>query len=123
MLFRSKRYDPTSALNSALDLLYDERARARVRLWEQVYGDSPGEPNLFDALHQSAAGEIPLPRIEQRLADLQNALDWIVATRDQGLLRGELARVLEQHRAAVERIKTDRSYERLPNGNYRIQNK
>ena len=116
-----KSYNPANALNTALDLLYDERARARVRVWEQVYGDAPQDANLFDSLHEAPTGEIPLPLIEQRLAELQNALDAINATREQGLLRGELAAVLERHRIAVERMKNDAAYERLSNGNYQLR--
>lgn len=116
-----KGYDPANALNTALDLLYDERARPRVRVWEQLYGDSFHELNLFEPLYGTYAGEIDLALIEQRLAELQNALESIGARRDQGLLRGELATFLERNRAAVERVKNGSAYERLSNGKYRLR--
>ncbi|MDX2033116.1 MAG: DUF4127 family protein [Blastocatellia bacterium] len=117
----AKGYNPANALNTALDLLYDDRARPRVRVWEQVYGGSWNEPNLFDPLHETPAEEINLTPIEQRLAELQSALESIGASRDQGLLRGELAAILERNRAAVERVKNSPAYERLTNGNYRLR--
>ncbi|MFN0086691.1 MAG: DUF4127 family protein [Blastocatellia bacterium] len=117
----AKVYNPANALNTALDLLYDERARPRVRAWEQIYGDSFHEMNLFEPLYGGHAGEINLPLIEQRLAELRNALESIGATREQGLLRGELAAFLEGNRAAVERVRNGAAYERLSNGNYRLR--
>jgi hypothetical protein len=70
-----RNYNPQQAFDHALNLLYDERARAALRVWARVYDD-----NAF----------------KQRLAELQSATDTIGVTLNQGLLRGELTRFIEK---------------------------
>jgi hyaluronoglucosaminidase len=70
-----RNYNPQQSLDRALNLLYDERARAALRLWARAYDD-----NAF----------------KQRLAELQSATETIGVTLNQGLLRGELTRVIEK---------------------------
>jgi hypothetical protein len=72
-----RNYNPQQAFDRALNLLYDERARAALRVWARVYDD-----NAF----------------KQRLAELQSATDTIGVTLNQGLLRGELTRFIEKIR-------------------------
>ncbi|MGH9840136.1 MAG: DUF4127 family protein [Blastocatellia bacterium] len=117
----ARRYDPSRALESALHFLYDERTRAAMRLWAKVYGDYHHETHLFEPLFVASSSEIALARAEVQLAELQKAVESIGITRDQGLLRGELAAVAERTRQAIERVKSDSAYERLPNGNYQLR--
>ncbi|HEX5085889.1 MAG TPA: DUF4127 family protein [Blastocatellia bacterium] len=72
-----RNYNPQQAFDHALNLLYDERARAALRVWARAY-----EGNAF----------------KQRLAELQSATDTIGVTLNQGLLRGELVRFIEKNR-------------------------
>jgi hypothetical protein len=117
----ARSYDPARALESALKLLYDERARAALRPWLQVYGDYHHDANLFEPLFAEPRGEIALPAMERQLAELRKSLESILATRDQGLLRGELAPFVDRAQSALERIKAGPAYEKLPNGNYRLR--
>src|SRR6185295_5975431 len=84
-------YDPERALNRVLNLFGDERSRAGLRVWVETYRGSGGESNLFKPLFQQPRGEVNAALIEQRLAEMQAALEVIGATREYGLLRGELA--------------------------------
>src|SRR5205085_2245186 len=125
----SRSYQPVRALESALNLLFDERSRAGVRLWSQAFGASVEasgsvreQPKLiFEPLFKSRQPEINVPFFEQQVESLQNALSAIGSTRERGLLRGELAVVLARVRAAIERVKKDDAYERLSNGSYRLR--
>jgi len=45
----------------------------------------------------------------------------IGVTLNQGLLRGELASFVGCARSAIENLKGDPSYEKLPDGNYRLR--
>jgi hypothetical protein len=114
-----RSYDRQHALDRALGILYDNRARPGVKIWLQVFGD--GAPNVFDPLFQEGSGEIDVVSMEQRLAELQRALESIGSNLEQGLLRGELAQFIAGARSAIERLKIDRSYEKLPGGSYRLR--
>ncbi len=70
--------DPARAFNSALNLLYDERSEAGVRVWSQILGDCANGKSL-----------------EPRLNELRAAVEAIGGTRERGLLRGEMARFVE----------------------------
>jgi hypothetical protein len=70
-----RNYNPQQAFDRALNLLYDERTRAALRVWAKAYED-----NAY----------------KQRLAELQSATDTIGVTLNQGLLRGELTRFIEK---------------------------
>lgn len=115
----SRNYNPRQSLDRALNLLYDERARAGLRVWTQVYGDR-GD-SMFKPLFQKQTGAINIESIERKLAELQGAVEMIGVTLHQGLLRGELASFVARTRSAVERLKSDPSYEKLPGGNYRLR--
>jgi len=78
--------DHASAFNNALNLLYDERTRSGVRAWSQIRGDCGGSKKLT----------------EQKLNELQAAIEVISVTRERGLLRGELAQFIARARAAIE---------------------
>ncbi|HKC88220.1 MAG TPA: DUF4127 family protein [Blastocatellia bacterium] len=112
----SRNYDPQQSFDRALNLLYDERARAGVRIWAQVSGDS-----VFKPLFQKQAGPINVESMDRKLAELQGALEVIGVTLNQGLLRGELASFVVCARSAIENLKGDPSYEKLPDGNYRLR--
>jgi hypothetical protein len=114
-----RTYNPQRSLDRALNLLYDERARAGARLWAQVYGD-PGA-TIFDPLFQSQPGEINLEAMARKLAELQGSLESFGVTLNQSLTRGELATVISKTRSAIEKLAHDPKYEKLPNGNYRPQ--
>jgi hypothetical protein len=125
----SRGYQPARALESALNLLFDERSRAGVRLWSQAFGGAveasgPAREHpklIFDPLFKARQPEINVPLLEQQVESLQNALAAIGSTRERGLLRGELAPILARLRAAIERVKKDAAYERLGNGSYRLR--
>jgi len=117
----SRNYNPQQSLDRALNLLYDERARAGLRVWLQDYGER-GD-SVFKPLFQKQTGEINIGLIERRLAELQDAVEMIGVTLNQGLLRGELASFVSRTRSAVERLKSDPGYEKLPSGNYRLKEK
>lgn len=70
-----RNYNPQQAFDRALNLLYDERARAALRVWARAYDD-----NAF----------------KQKLAELQSATEMIGVTLNQGLLRGELFRFIDK---------------------------
>jgi len=117
----ARRYDPSRAHESALHLLYDERTRAAMRIWAKAYGDHHHETNLFEPLFTEPKAEIALTSLQIQLAELRKAVESIGVTRHQGLLRGELAALAERTRQAIERVKNDPAYERLPNGNYQLR--
>ncbi len=105
-------YNASQAQESALNLLYEGRARAAVRTWLQAR-------NPFDSLLDPSIEEIEIAPSETNLAELQKAIETIAVTRDQGLLRGELAQILVRARTALEQVRTQAAFEKLPNGNYR----
>ncbi|MGH9766392.1 MAG: DUF4127 family protein [Blastocatellia bacterium] len=117
----SRNYNPRQSLDRALNLLYDARARAGLRLWTQVHGEL-GD-GLFKSLFQKQAGEINVELIERKLAELQGAVEMIGVTLNQGLLRGELSRFIGRAQSAIEKLKNDPNYEKLPNGNFRLREK
>lgn len=116
-----RSYDPARALESALNLLYDERTQTALRSWISIYGDYHHDTNLFESLFSKSRDEIDLRSRESKANELQKALELIAVRRDQGLLRGELAQIAIRTQAAIERIKNDPAYEKLPNGNYRLR--
>jgi hypothetical protein len=105
-------HNSSLAQERALNLLYDGRARIAIRAWLQAR--SP-----FDPLLNPSAEEIDLAQSEAQLAELQKAIETIAVSRDQGLLRGELAQILVRARTAIEQVRTQAAFEKLPNGNYR----
>ncbi|MGH9937551.1 MAG: DUF4127 family protein [Blastocatellia bacterium] len=114
----SRNYNAQQSFDRALNLLYDERARAGLRVWTQVHGDG-----VFKPLFQKQAGEINVGLMEQKLAELQGAVEMIGVTLNQGLLRGELVRFIHRTQSAIEKLKDDPNYEKLPSGNYRLKGK
>jgi hypothetical protein len=94
-------YDPQRAIGRALNLLYDERARAGLRVWLRTFSDS----NVFEPLLQKRPGETDIALIEQKLAELQDAIETIGVTLDQGLLRGELARFIARYVMEMSRYR------------------
>lgn len=85
--WESRTYAPERALENALNLLYDERSRAGLRLWVRALGGANPNPGAH------ANTQIP-PLTAEQLNTLQTALAAIGTTRDVGLLRGELAKVI-----------------------------
>jgi hypothetical protein len=112
----SRNYNARQSFDRALNLLYDERARAGLRVCAQISGD-----NMFKPLFQKQSGVIDIELTERKLAELQGAVEMLGVTLNQGLLRGELASFVAGARSAVERLKSDPGYEKLPNGNYRLR--
>jgi hypothetical protein len=119
--WEGRGYDPERAYNRALHLLYDERSRAGVRAWTAAYRAHPGEGDLFQPLFRKQRGVVNVPLLEQRLTEMQAALEHIGIARERGLLRGELAALLALTRDAIARVKSDADYERLPDGAYRLR--
>ncbi len=111
-----RNYNSKQSFDRALNLLYDERARAGLRVWAQNSSD-----NIFKPLFQKQAGVIEIVSTERKLAELQGAAEMMAVTLNQGLLRGELAAYIARARYAVKSLKNDPSYEKLPNGNYRLR--
>ncbi|HKQ78709.1 MAG TPA: DUF4127 family protein [Blastocatellia bacterium] len=111
-----RNYNARQSFDRALNLLYDERTRAALRVWARIFSDNPFKP-----LFKIQAGVIDLESTERKLADLQGAVEIVGVTFNQGLLRGELASFVGAARSAIERLKNDPSYEKLPNGNYRLR--
>jgi beta-N-acetylglucosaminidase-like protein/uncharacterized protein DUF4127 len=70
-----RNYNPQQAFDRGLNLLYDERARAALRVWARVYEEGGVKP---------------------RPAELKTATEMIGVTLNQGLLRGELIRFIEK---------------------------
>lgn len=87
--WESRSYAPERALENALNLLYDERSRAGLRLWVRAFGGANPNP----AAHTNTA--TPLLTAEQ-VTTLQTALTALGTTRDVGLLRGELAAAISR---------------------------
>lgn len=114
-----RSYEPPGATDRALNLLYDQRARAGLRVWAQVFGDR--DKDVFEPLFQTQSNEIEVALMEQKLAELQGAVETIGVTLEQGLLRGELTQFISLARSAIERVKSDPNYEKLPSGNYRLR--
>jgi hypothetical protein len=93
-----RNYTPLQALDRALNILYDERARQSLRVWARVYDDS-----VFKPLFQQQTGAIDLEAMRRRLAELRSANEMIGVTLNQGLLRGELARFIDRAQSAIEK--------------------
>jgi hypothetical protein len=110
-----REYDPETALTRALNLLYDARSRAAMRVWSNAFR----EQSVFASLLQPQPDEINVPLIERRLGELRPALEAIGATRERGLARGELARVITRIEKSLERLKNDPAWESLPDGRLR----
>lgn len=92
-----RNYNPQQSFDRALNLLYDERARAGLRVWARVYDD-----DVFKPLFQQQAGAIDVESMRRRLAELQSATEMIGVTLNQGLLRGELARFISRAQLAID---------------------
>ena len=85
--WESRTYTPERALENTLNLLYDERSRAGIRLWARAFGGAHPNPG--------AHTNTTTPQLTaEQLNTLQTALAAIGITRDAGLLRGELAKVI-----------------------------
>jgi hyaluronoglucosaminidase len=111
----TRSYNAKQSFDRALNMLYDERARAGLRVWAQNSGA------IFKPLFQKQAGEIEIESAERKLAGLSAAVETIAVTLNQGLLRGELAAFIARARFAIDSLKSDPNYEKLPNGNYRLR--
>jgi uncharacterized protein DUF4127/beta-N-acetylglucosaminidase-like protein len=85
------KYDAERALNSALNLLFDERSRASVRAWVEHFEDCKNSAKTADKTRDL---------VERRLQELQSALESITGTRERGLLRGEFAQFINDVREA-----------------------
>jgi hypothetical protein len=114
-MWNPRDFNPEVSLTRALNLLYDARSRAAMRVWSNAFR----EGSVFGALFKPSSGEINAPLIEQRLNDLHNALEGIGITRERGLLRGELAALLTRSEKLLAQLKNDPVYEKLPDGRYR----
>ncbi|MFN7946744.1 MAG: DUF4127 family protein [Blastocatellia bacterium] len=110
-----RAYKPEVSFADALNLLYDTRSREAVQTWASAVQDS----GAFAALFQPQSGEINVPQLEQKFSALHSALESISATRERGLLRGELAAILNRAEKALDQLKNDPAYEKLPDGRYR----
>jgi hypothetical protein len=114
----ARGYDPARAWESALKVLFDERSRAGVRLWARAYGgaalghSAPEQrvkgqhanaqpPHLFDPLFNADQAVPNAAQLEEQLNILQSALTALGATRERGLLRGELAPFLRRAQLAL----------------------
>jgi|GEM_PF-1561641 len=117
----ARGYNPDQALSRALNLLYDERSRAGLRIWSDVYRDYWWDSSAFKPLFWQQRKEVYVQLMERHLIAMQTALEEIGTARERGLLRGELAPFLAVTRAGIERLKNDPAYERLANGNYRLR--
>src|SRR5262245_40010539 len=111
-----RNYNARQSFDRASNLLYNIRARSGLRVWAQISGDK-----LFKPLFQKQSGVIDIELTERKLAELQGAFEMISVSLNQGLLRGELASFVSRARSAIERLKSDPSYEKLPDGNYRLR--
>jgi hypothetical protein len=85
-----RNYNPQQAFDRALNLLYDERARAGLRVWTR------SDDGVFKPLFQQQTGAIDAEAMRRRLAELRSAAEMIGVTLDQGLLRGELVRFIDK---------------------------
>src|SRR5581483_5874086 len=112
-------YNPEAALARALLIFYDARSRAGLSIWAKAFRDGQPEGGVFKPLFQPQPGEVNAPLIEQRLNEMRQALEAIGSTRERGLLRGEFASFIERAVNALERLKNDPAYEKLPDGKYR----
>ena len=114
-------YDPEQALAGALNLLYDERSRAGLRVWARTYGDYRRDQNLFEPLFRQQRGEVDLGAMLGRLRELNSALTAIGSTRERGLLRGELARFVARTLSAIGQLANDPAYEKAGEGKFRLR--
>jgi uncharacterized protein DUF4127/beta-N-acetylglucosaminidase-like protein len=85
------KYDAERAMNSSLNLLFDERSRAGVQIWLEHFEDCKNAAKTADKTRDL---------IERKLPELQSALESITGTRERGLLRGELAQFINSVREA-----------------------
>ena len=108
-------YKPEVSFADALNLLYDTRSREAVQAWASAMQDS----RIFTGIFQPSSGDINVPLLEQKFSALQAALEAIGATRERGLLRGELAAWLRRAEKNLNQLKNDPAYEKLPDGSYR----
>src|SRR5262249_28843489 len=92
--WESRNYNSQQSLDRAMNLLYDERARAGAHVWTQVCGER--NDGVFKPLFQKQAVEINTELIERKLAELQSAVEMIGVTLNQGLLRGELSQFISR---------------------------
>jgi hypothetical protein len=105
-------YDPQRALMSAMNLLYDERSRAGLQVWSQFFGDCKNDRNpLVALLNQNNNRGL----IEQKLDELRSALELIGGTRDRGLLRGELAQLIDRRQFVSEDSSAKKEEEKTKN--------
>jgi hypothetical protein len=100
-------YQPERSFSSVMNLLFDERSRAGVRVWSQLLGDCHNDGNPLAALFNeqsknAGANDANRELIAQKLGELQAALEMIGGTRERGLLRGELAQFIKRAQAAIE---------------------
>jgi len=91
-----RNYNPQQSFDRALNLLYDEHARAALRVWARAYDDG-----VFKPLFQRQAGPADVEAIRRRLSELRSSTEAIGVTLNQGLLRGELSRFIERMKSAM----------------------
>jgi hypothetical protein len=85
----SRKFDAPRAINLTLKMLFDERSRAGLRDLMATLGDCRGGKNV------SAEADAGAPK--QKSNDLRATLESITGTRERGLLRGELAKLINQN--------------------------
>ncbi len=120
-LWEPRQYDSTRSLEQALKLMFHPRVVDGVRVWSDLYRDSPGQRHLFEPLFRRQAGEVDVPEIERTLIRLEEALELIGMSRESGLMRGELVSFIRRTRLALRRLTNDPAYERLPDARYRLR--
>ena len=117
-----RTYRPETAIVSAIRLLYDDRTASNVGRWLGIYGSYLQDEHLFEPLFGESKREIDVVEMERQLRELEEAIEGIGQTRENGLLRGELLPFISLTRARIVRVTSDQSFEKLPDGRYRRRN-
>ncbi len=112
-------YRSETSIVSAMRLLYDDRTASNFGRWLGIYGSYLQDEHMFESLFVETKREIDVAEIERQLRELEEAIEGIGQTRENGLLRGELLPFISRTRAAVARVTSDPAFEKLPDGRYR----
>jgi beta-N-acetylglucosaminidase/Protein of unknown function (DUF4127) len=114
-----RSYRPETAIVSAMRLLYDDRTASNVGRWLGIYGSYLQDEQMFESLFVASKREIDVAEIERQLRELEEAIEGIGQTRENGLMRGELLPFISRTRARIVGVTSDPAFEKLPDGRYR----
>ena len=122
LAWNGRSYRAETAIVNAMKLLYDDRTASNMGRWLGVYGSYSEQSHLFEPLFQRSKKEVDVVEIDRQLKELEEAIEGIGQTRENGLLRGELVPFVVRTRNALVVATSDSEFEKLPDGRLRRKN-